>query len=217
MPASLSFLERESCCILLVTVFCLKWYPAHGIWLYVFVIQGFQTERASCCASATDTVNSDPLPVWEAIVPKMGNGVIHWPSGLTAMHHPPSQTWLSHLRPSRVTSLPGGCHGNKVSAIGIWFSSYSGLPSPHPTCPLDMASLFWSQDFFFFFNRFIYFIYFYFWLHCVFVAVHRLSLVVASGGYSWLGCMGFSLQWLLLLWSMGSRHVGFSSCGSQAQ
>ena len=28
--------------------------------------------------------------------------------------------------------------------------------------------------------------------------------------------MGFSLWWLLLLWSMGSRGSGFSSCGSQA-
>ena len=28
-----------------------------------------------------------------------------------------------------------------------------------------------------------------------------------------LWCTGFSLWWLLLLWSMGSRQVGFSSCG----
>ena len=27
---------------------------------------------------------------------------------------------------------------------------------------------------------------------------------------------GFSLRWLLLLWSTGSRHTGFSSCGSWA-
>ena len=40
------------------------------------------------------------------------------------------------------------------------------------------------------------------------------SLVVASGGYSLLRCAGFSLRWLLLLWSMGSKQVGFSSCGS---
>ena len=33
----------------------------------------------------------------------------------------------------------------------------------------------------------------------------RLALVVASGGYSSLRCTGSSLQWLLLLWSMGSR------------
>ena len=31
------------------------------------------------------------------------------------------------------------------------------------------------------------------------------------------GSRGFSLQWLLLLWSTGSRHVGFSSCGTWAQ
>ena len=51
----------------------------------------------------------------------------------------------------------------------------------------------------------------------VFIAGCGLSLVVASGGYSLLQCVGFSLRWLLLLWSTGSRRVGFSSCGSQAQ
>ena len=30
-------------------------------------------------------------------------------------------------------------------------------------------------------------------------------------------CMGFSLRWLLLLQSMGSRCAGFSSCGARAQ
>ena len=40
----------------------------------------------------------------------------------------------------------------------------------------------------------------------------RLSLVVVSGGYSSLQCTGFSLHWLLLLWSTGSRRAGFSSC-----
>ena len=43
-----------------------------------------------------------------------------------------------------------------------------------------------------------------------------LSPVVASGGYSSLQCVGFSLQWLLLLWSTGSRCTGFSSCGTWA-
>ena len=47
--------------------------------------------------------------------------------------------------------------------------------------------------------------------------MRRLSLVVASGGYSSLQCLGFSLRWLLLLWSMGSRCAGFSSCGTWAQ
>ena len=54
-------------------------------------------------------------------------------------------------------------------------------------------------------------------LHWVFVAARRLPLVEASGGYSSLRCAGFSLWWLLLLQSMGSRCAGFSSCGTRAQ
>ena len=43
------------------------------------------------------------------------------------------------------------------------------------------------------------------------------SLVVVSGGYSSLQCMGFSLRWLVLLQSTGSRCVGFSSCAARVQ
>ena len=60
------------------------------------------------------------------------------------------------------------------------------------------------------------FIFIYFWLHWVFVAAHGLSLVAASGDYSSLQCTSFSLQWLLLLQSMGSRRMGFSSCSTWA-
>ena len=67
----------------------------------------------------------------------------------------------------------------------------------------------------FFKNLFILFIYF--WLRWVFIAACRLSLVAVSGGYSSLQCAGFSLWWLLLLRSMGSRLAGFSSCGAWAQ
>ena len=44
-----------------------------------------------------------------------------------------------------------------------------------------------------FLNKFIY-LCIYFWLHWVFVAVCRLSLVVESGGYSSLRCADFSLR-----------------------
>ena len=67
---------------------------------------------------------------------------------------------------------------------------------------------------YFFKNKFI-FIYF-FWLCWVFVAAGGLSLVAASRGYSSLRCVGFSLRWLLLLRSTGSRRMGFRSCGSRA-
>ena len=48
----------------------------------------------------------------------------------------------------------------------------------------------------------------YFRLRWVFIAAHGLSLIVVSGGSSSLRCAGFSLRWLLLLRSTGSRHVG---------
>ena len=63
---------------------------------------------------------------------------------------------------------------------------------------------------------FLNYLFIYFWLCWVFIAARGLSLVMASRGYSLLWCSGFSLRWLLLLRSMGSRHAGFSSCGSQA-
>ena len=74
--------------------------------------------------------------------------------------------------------------------------------------------------FYFFINLFILFIYF--WLHWVFVAVRWLSLVAASGGYSLLRCTSFSLRWLLLLRSTGSRvlrlqHLWLTGSRAQAQ
>ena len=61
------------------------------------------------------------------------------------------------------------------------------------------------------------FIYLFFWLCWVFVAAHGLSLVAVSGGYSSLWYAGFSLWWLLLLRSTGSRRMGFSSHSTRAQ
>ena len=55
-----------------------------------------------------------------------------------------------------------------------------------------------------------------FCLHWVFAAACGLSLVAVSGGYSLLRDRGFSLWWLLLLQSTGSRHAVFSSCGTRA-
>ena len=68
-----------------------------------------------------------------------------------------------------------------------------------------------------FFKKKLFILLIYFWLCWVFVAAHGLSLVAASGGYSSLWCAGFSLQWLLLLRSTGSRRAGFRSCGMRAQ
>ena len=57
-----------------------------------------------------------------------------------------------------------------------------------------------------------------FWLHWVFVALCRLSLVTANQGYFSLWWhMGFSLWWLLLLQSTDSGCSGFSTCSTWAQ
>ena len=70
------------------------------------------------------------------------------------------------------------------------------------------------------FWNFLFHEYFLFLKKCIylFLAVLGLcycagfSLVVASGAALQLWCMGFSLRWLLLLWSMDS-----SSCTTKAQ
>ena len=66
----------------------------------------------------------------------------------------------------------------------------------------------------FYFLKKIY-LFIYLWLYCVFIVVCGLSLVAASGGLlSSLWCGGFSLWWLFLLQSMGSRCAVFSGCGT---
>ena len=54
----------------------------------------------------------------------------------------------------------------------------------------------------FFFSKFTYL---FFIFGCVGSSLLR---VAASGGYSLLQCAGFSLRWLLLWWSTGSRRGG---------
>ena len=91
-------------------------------------------------------------------------------------------------------------------------SEYAGCLHRCSTGELQCSGFFcWV---FFLINLF-YFIYF--GLCWVFVAAHGLSLVAASWGYTSLQCAGFSLRWLLLLRSTGSRHAGFSSCSWRAQ
>ena len=59
------------------------------------------------------------------------------------------------------------------------------------------------------------YIFIYFWLHWVCMAVLGLSLVGGAEATLQLWCSGFSLWWLLLLQSEALGRMGFSSCGSQ--
>ena len=108
------------------------------------------------------------------------------------------------------------------------FDHLHSVPPPPTPQLLETTNLISSSmSFFFFFNKFellfdlhntpfLKKLFIYLWLRWVFVALCGLSLVAASGGYSSLWCVGFSLRWLLLLRSMGCRRAGFSSCGSWA-
>ena len=96
----------------------------------------------------------------------------------------------------------------------LTYNSFCNFSKPRlMPCPwLAHHLLLMLMLFFFLINLFIYF-----WLCWIIVAACELPLVVLSGGYSSLWCAGFSLRWLLLLRSMGSRCTGLSSCGAWAQ
>ena len=70
-----------------------------------------------------------------------------------------------------------------------------------------------------FFLKIFYLFFIYFWLCWGFVAARGLSLLAAmerAGAARWLWCVGLSLWWLLLLWSLGFRAHRLSSCGTRA-
>ena len=108
------------------------------------------------------------------------------------------------LCPSSCGILP-----HQGSEPGTWQWN-RGVLTTGPPGNSHMYTLFLKKIYYLF-----YFIYF--WLRWVFVAACALSLDAARGGYSSLQCAGFSLRWLLLLRSTGSRRMGFSRCGTWAQ
>ena len=114
---------------------------------------------------------------------------------------------------------------------GMWDLPGSGLQPVSPalaggfltTAPpgKTLKQLLFNANLFFFFFCFVFLfinLFIYLFLAALgLVAARGLSLVAESGGYSSLRCEGFSLRWLLLLRSTGSRHKGFSSSGTWAQ
>ena len=122
---------------------------------------------------------------------------------------------MLHISSELIRTLP-------VISLCFPLTSSFHLPTPSLKNPefFNIVQLRFKQ---FFLNIYLFYL-FIFWLCWVFVAPHGLSLVAASRGYSSLRCVGFSLRWLLLLRSMGSRRTssvvvarGLSSCGTWAQ
>ena len=132
-------------------------------------------------------------------------------SPLSPNHTLPSS--LTFFLPRKLSCHPHLLHRSFSYIFHHAFFRNTGLYIYHPGFFLVFIYL---KDFFK--NKFIYLFYlFYFWLCWVFVAVLWLSLVAESRGCSLLRCAGFSLRWLLSLWSTGCRCSGFSSCGTQTQ
>ena len=93
--------------------------------------------------------------------------------------------------------------GSPGSLLDMWILR----PSPHLL----------NQNLHFFFLKSILSLFFFFFGCVGSSLLHWLSLVAANRGYSSLWCAGFSLWWLLLLRSTGSKCVGFNSCSVWAQ
>ena len=120
---------------------------------------------------------------------------------------------LTHLWPFTFASSPTLCSTVNLNVPGQTSWGHPGaLPFSFIAFPIAHQDLFNYTTLFCIFKI----LFIYFWLCWVLVAACWLSLVAASRGYSSLRCTGFSLRWLLL-WSTGSRGVGFSSCGTRAQ
>ena len=81
----------------------------------------------------------------------------------------------------------------------VSFQSLSSLGAPFLSFTKKFGAHFIFKNFIYLFSQ----------LFLAAQGLGRLSLVVASGGFSSLWCTGFSLQWLLSLRSMDCRvHVG---------
>ena len=99
-------------------------------------------------------------------------------------------------------------------SILTWHSPLHVSPSTSPSSVLDYLSTSSPLPFFFKID-FCSFMFNYFWLHCA-IALHGLSLVAMSRGYSLFAVYGLLFSMVLLLQSTGSRDHGLSSCGTWA-
>ena len=141
--------------------------------------------------------------------------VLHQGSNLHPLHWKVESKPLDHQGSPRKVFLNYGSRGFFCSFALVSFFRDSYCSCVGLSLLIFNIYLSWIHFFPYFPYLFVC-LFVYLWLHWVFVAACGLSLVVASGGYSSLWCTGFSLQWLLLLRSMGSRRADFSSCGMQA-
>ena len=86
----------------------------------------------------------------------------------------------------------------------------------NPLQPLTPFYFFKQSDFIFYF--YYYFLFYFIYLFIFGCGGSSLLHASSKRGYASSQCTGYtSSRSLLLLWSTGSRHAGFSSCGTWAQ
>ena len=114
-------------------------------------------------------------------------------------------SWNDWVTPLRLVGSSQTRDTTRVPCIGRWILNH-WIPREVLEETYLTKGESWSKNthHFFFWILFIYI-----WLLCIIIALHRLSLFVMSRGFS-------LLRWLLLLWSSGFRHTGFSGCGTWA-
>ena len=102
-----------------------------------------------------------------------------------------------------------------IGSAGSYPLDHQGTPFAQFVIGLFSFFFFFNFKFFIFINLFILFYYLFLaalGLRCC----ARAFSSCGEQGLLFIAVPGFSLWWLLLLRSTGSRRVGFSSCGSQA-
>ena len=162
--------------------------------------------------------NTAPTPRPDSGATKGSQGHSHLPTAIldsfiTVTDVLTGRKLTGHRRWTQLTQGCGcACMGRSGVALNMW-PLWFGTPAISSFGP-EMKYTYISVNYQ---AAFCFVLFFLFWLRWVFVAVRRLSLVVVSRSYSLLRCAGFSLWWLLLLRSTGSRHTDFSSCGMRAQ
>ena len=110
--------------------------------------------------------------------------------------------WQADSQPLRHQGSPEAWSLNPWTARAVpehnWF-----CPHDKFDCKVNFGKPNLAFYYFFKINLFIYF-----WLHWVFVAVHRLFSSCGEWGLLFLAVRGLQLRWFLLLRSTGSRRAG---------
>ena len=123
-----------------------------------------------------------------------------WGPGRSLRDNLDRKASASYMLTGKNEERPNGNAGRAICLLTGCYGSYNGF-------------YFLYFFIFNFLNKFIYLFLAMLGLHCCACSFSSRG----EQGYSSLWCTGFSLRWLLLLRSTGSRRIGFSSCSTWAQ